>query len=206
MIEEARRKRPRCAPIVTSRGRKGTRAITERRSRRSRLVRLWPVALALGLYAVAVSAAWRRAAWRADLRGCVEVHALQDQVVLLAGLLLGLAAGAGMAAWADRLLHALFPGDTATRRRTRLRWAAGVVLILGALANALWVGAPLDLFLDTHLALLVDVDLLLVVMGVLQGGAWQALLDRDAPWLALPLMPAMALMLIASGVVGRGWC
>jgi hypothetical protein len=163
-------------------------------------------AAGLALYAAAVSRPWRAAVARADRAGCVELHALQDQAVLVAGLLLGFAAAPALVRAAESVWAALLPEDAPGVRRARLRWAAAVVLALGTLANVLWVGQAVDRTVDVHRVLWVEAQLALLVMGVLQAAAWHVLLDEDAPWLALPLTPAMAEMVVATGVVGRGWC
>jgi hypothetical protein len=157
------------------------------------------------LYAAAVSDPLRTAGYLADLRGCVEAHAIQIQALMLAGVIAGLAVGAPALAGAGQALRALMPGAAAARRAAYLRGAAWALILLSAATNALWVAPAINLALDTHRALLVEADVLLYAMGVLAGIGWHALLDRDG-WLGLLLMPAMGLMILSSGVVGRGWC
>ncbi|WP_430626247.1 hypothetical protein [Sulfobacillus thermotolerans] len=60
-------------------------------------------------------------------------------------------------------------------------------------------------FIDTHIPLLVEADLLLYLMGVIAGSSWYIILDRQS-WLGLLVTPAMALMIIGSVLAGHGWC
>jgi hypothetical protein len=152
-----------------------------------------------------VSGPLRAGAFRADLQGCVETLAIAIQLLMLAGAVAGLAVGRPAVAGADQAVRALMPGAGAARRAAYLRGGAWAVILLAAASSALWVAPAVDLALDSHRALLVEADLLLYTMGVLAGIGWRALLDRDG-WLGLLLMPAMALMVLGSGVVGRGWC
>ncbi len=168
--------------------------------------RRWAAAiLSALLYAAAVAGPWQAASGRADVLGCALPHAVEDQAIVLGGLVLGLGLGDLLAGSARSLLRALLPQSDDPARTSVLRGAAAVALLVALAANVLWVRAPLDLFLDRHRPLLVEVDLLLYAMGVADGAAWHALLDRDA-WFGLLLVPAMALMLVSGGVTGRGWC
>jgi len=163
------------------------------------------LALALLCYAAAVSSPWQAASSRADARGCVLPHALQAQTVVFAGLLGGLALGALLVGSARALLRALLPQADERRRGAALVAAAGAELLISMASSVLWVRPGFDRFLDHHRPLLVETDLLLFLTGLADGAAWSALLDREG-WLGLLIAPAMALMLISSGVVGRGWC
>ena len=113
--------------------------------------------------------------------------------------------GAALTASARSLLQGLLPDAGDGGRLAVLRGAAAVALLVTLGATLLWVRPGLDRFLDLHRPLLIEADLLLYAMGIVDGAAWHALLDRDA-WLGLLLVPAMALMVLSGGVVGRGWC
>ncbi|HVB09890.1 MAG TPA: hypothetical protein VNM16_05925 [Bacillota bacterium] len=161
--------------------------------------------LSLLLYAAAVSAPLRSAGALADRSGCVEAHAVVIQLLMLAGVVGGLAVGAPAISGVQRALQAMMPGADAAQRAGYLRGLAWALILLSAATNALWVAPALNMALDAQRALLVEADVLLYAMGVLAGIGWHALLDRDG-WLGLLLMPAMALMILSSGVIGRGWC
>lgn len=161
--------------------------------------------LSLGVYAAAVLGHWQAATAAADALGCALPRAVQDQAVVFAGLLAGLVLGPALTASARSLLRGLLPEAGDGARQGALRGAAAVALLLTLATTLLWVRPGLDRFLDAHRPLLVEVDLLLYAMGLVDGAAWHALLDRDA-WLGLLLVPAMALMVLSGGVVGRGWC
>ncbi len=163
------------------------------------------LALSLGVYAVAVLGAVDRAATQADRLGCVDLQAVQDQVVIVAGLLAGLALGATLGRWARAAAAALLPAAPEARRLAAVRLASLVAIAAATAVNALWVDPRVGAFIGLHRPLLVEADLLLYLMGTLAGGAWYALLDRQG-WLGLLVAPAMALMLVSTGVVGRGWC
>ena len=163
------------------------------------------VALSLAAYAAAVSGHWQAAGRRGDALGCPLPQAVESVAVAWAGLLAGVAVGGLLVGSGRTLLHGLLPQLDDEARQAVLRWASALVLVVSTAASVLWVRPGLDLFVASHRPLLVEVDLLLYGMGVLAGAAWSALLDRDA-WLGLLLAPAMALMLISTGVVGRGWC
>jgi hypothetical protein len=163
------------------------------------------LALSVAVYAAAVLGRWRDAVARADARGCVDAHAVQDQALLLAGLLAGLALAGAVLPWGHRLVRGLLPQADPGRRLALVRAAAGVAVALGGAANFLWAAAPLDRFLDAHRLLLAEADLAIYGMGTVAGIAWSALLGREG-WLCLLVMPAMGLMWISAGVVGSGWC
>jgi hypothetical protein len=163
------------------------------------------VALSLLVYAAAVLGRWQAASARADALGCALPRAVEDQLVVFAGLILGLVLGPALTGSARSLLRGLLPEAGEGGRLAVLRGAAAVALLVTLASALLWVRPGLDRFLDLHRPLLVEADLLLYGMGVVDGAAWHALLDRDA-WLGLLLVPAMALMVLSGGVVGRGWC
>lgn len=167
--------------------------------------RLTVAAVSVCLYAAAVAVTVRRAEWRADLRGCVELHAAVYQVLLAAGLALGLAAGTAVAPWTAAAARSLLPGAADGRRTAFVRAAALVVIALCLAANALWTNPAVNLFIDGHRAVLVETDVLLYGMGAAAGAAWFLLLDRYG-WLGALLMPAMAFMLVGAAFTGSGWC
>jgi len=159
----------------------------------------------LALYGGAVSGLLQRLSTQADRLGGVDAHAVQDQLLLVAGLLAGLAVGPAIARWVHAGATALLPAAPKGRRLAFVRAVAFSAITAATAVNVLWVDPRVGLFIDLHRALLVEADLLLYLMGLLAGGAWYLLLDRQG-WLGLLVAPAMALMLVSTGVVGRGWC
>jgi hypothetical protein len=117
----------------------------------------------------------------------------------------GRPAGPTLHRWARVLAQSLLPGATGARQQAWVGAGALTLLGLGLAASALWTSAQVNLFVDTHRAVMVEVDALLYLMGVLSGGAWYALLDRQG-WLGFLATPAMALMVVGAGFTGAGWC
>lgn len=166
----------------------------------------WSVlGLSVLVYAAAVSGRLQHANLRADLRGCVELHAVVYQVILLAGLGAGLAAGPAGARAAAAVTRSLLPAATDARRLAWIRGAAFAFIGLAMASNALWTGPAVNLFIDTHRLILLEADVLLYGMGVGAGIGWYLLLDRYG-WMGALLMPAMAFMLVGAGFTGAGWC
>ncbi len=161
--------------------------------------------LSVAVYAAAVMRGVQRAQHLADLRGCVELHAALYQVILLAGLALGLAAGPVLAPWATAAARALMPEASPARRTGWVRRVAVVALVLSTASSVLWTNAGLNLFIDSHRIVLVEADVLLYAMGAISGIAWYLLLDRHG-WLGVLLMPAMAFMIVSAAFTGSGWC
>ena len=167
--------------------------------------RMAVVAASVAAYAAAVSGVVQRGNLAADLRGCIELHAVVYQVLLLAGTAAGLAAGPMAVWWARAAARSLLPNGTEGRRTAWVRGAALAVIGLGLAANALWTSPSVNLFVDTHRPILVEADLLLYGMGALAGAAWYALLDEQG-WIGALASPAMAFTLVSAGFTGAGWC
>ncbi len=165
------------------------------------------IALVVSLlgYAATVSYPVRQLSYVADLGGCVDDHTLQYTGILLAGLLGGLALGPWVLKWATGALKALMPQVPEAVRYHRLKTLSVAFILLGMAIDFLWIVPSLNLFIDQHVPLLVEVDLLLYLMGAISGSSWYIILDRQS-WLGILVTPAMSLMIIGSVLSGHGWC
>ncbi len=163
------------------------------------------VAISFVVYAAAVSYHIQHLSYLADRGGCVDNHTLQYTAILLAGLLGGLAMGPWVLQWSSSALKALMPQAPEAMRTRRIKALAVALILLGMAIDFLWIMPSLNLFIDTHIPLLVEADLLLYVMGAIAGASWYIILDRQS-WLGLLITPAMALMIIGSVLSGHGWC
>lgn len=156
-------------------------------------------------YAVAVSYHIQHLSDIADAHGCVDNHTLQYTFILIAGLLGGLALGPWVARWSSSALKALMPDSSEEMRTRRIKALSIALILLGMAVDFLFIIPSLNVFIDTHIPLLVEADLLLYLMGVIAGSSWYIILDRQS-WLGLLVTPAMALMIIGSVLAGHGWC
>lgn len=156
-------------------------------------------------YALAVSYPVQHLSYLADRGGCVDNHTLQYTGILLAGLVGGLALGPWVLKWSGTALQALMPQVTANIRYRRLKRLSVALILLGMAIDFLWIVPSLNLFIDQHSPLLVEVDLLLYLMGATSGSSWYIILDRQS-WLGILVTPAMSLMIIGSVLAGHGWC
>jgi hypothetical protein len=163
------------------------------------------VALSFLGYAGAVSYHIQHLSYLADRSGCVDNHTLQYTAILLSGLLGGLALGPWVLRWSGSALAALMPAASEEMRYRRIKTLSVALILLGMAIDFLWIMPSLNLFIDTHIPLLVEADLLLYFMGAIAGASWYIILDRQA-WLGLLITPAMALMIIGSVLAGHGWC
>lgn len=161
----------------------------------------------LTLLAYALLVSGRLQAWvlASDQLACVDPHALTDTALFLVGMGPGLAFGRQAAAAAGSAATLLLPQTDAARRDGYLRGIAALFVVLGMGMNVLWIVPSLNLFVDLHATLLVEVDVLVYLMGAMAGAAWYVLLARQA-WIGLLVDAAMALMVVASVLSRHGWC
>ncbi len=159
----------------------------------------------VALYAAVVSRPAQDATTAADRLGCVDAHAVGVQALMMAGLLAGWIFGETAVRWVTLAAQALLPWASDQRRRAYVRAVAFAAIAGGGAVNFLWVNPAVNLFIDVHRPLFVEASLLVYLMGVAGGAAWFLLLDWQG-WLGFLVTPAMALMLVSAGVVGRGWC
>ncbi|MCL6597051.1 MAG: hypothetical protein K6V73_12735 [Firmicutes bacterium] len=161
--------------------------------------------LSLLVYAAVVSHPATRWVVASDRLGCVDPHALVDTAVLLAGVVLGLAWGADAVRAAYAGADALLSEASPPRRRAYVRTLAVLTVVLGMAVNVLWILPSLNLFVDRHAALAVEVDVLVYLMGALAGAAWHAILDRQA-WVGALVTAAMSLMVVGGVLSQHAWC
>ncbi len=172
---------------------------------RNRVWRYIAIVISFLGYAAAVSYHIQHLSYLADRHGCVDNHTLQYTAILVAGLLGGLALGPWVLRWSSSAIKALMPDASDEMRMRRIKAVSVALILLGMAVDFLWIIPSLNVFIDTHVPLLVEVDLLLYLMGVIAGASWYIILDRQA-WLGLLVTPAMALMIIGSVLAGHGWC
>ncbi|SMC02155.1 hypothetical protein SAMN00768000_0373 [Sulfobacillus thermosulfidooxidans DSM 9293] len=165
------------------------------------------VALVISLlgYAGAVSYHIQYLSYIADSKGCVDNHTLQYTAILMTGLLGGLALGPWVLKWSTSAIKALMPDTPDEIRYRRIKALSIAFILLGMAVDFLWIIPALNVFIDQHTPLLVEVDLILYLMGAIAGASWYIILDRQS-WLGLLVTPAMALMIIGSVLAGHGWC
>jgi hypothetical protein len=159
----------------------------------------------LAAYALLVSGSVGAWIARADRRACVDPHALGDTGLLVAGVALGLVWGAAATDAAVGAADVLLPTVAPERRRAAVRALAALVLVLGAGMNVLWIVPALNLFVDVHTALRIEVEVLVYLMGALAGAAWYALLGRQG-WIGVLVTAAMGLMTVGSVLSQHAWC
>lgn len=167
--------------------------------------RLVTFLLSLVSYALAVSYRVQQVSTKSDQRGCVDPHALQYSWILLTGVIAGLAVGPWLVSWARRGTRAFMTQVDEASRWHRIRAVAISFILLGMAIDFLWVIPRLNVFIDLHRPLLVEVDVILYAMGTLSGASWFAILDRQS-WLGLLVTLAMSLMIMSSVLSGHGWC
>ncbi|MCL4494266.1 MAG: hypothetical protein M1294_05555 [Firmicutes bacterium] len=175
------------------------------RAVRNREWRYIALIFSLAGYAAAVSYPIQSLSYLADRGGCVDNHTLQYTGILLAGLLGGLALGPWVLKWSASALRALLPQVSEDLRYRRLKALSVAFILLGMAIDFLWIVPSLNLFIDRHTPLLVEVDLILYLMGAIAGSSWYVILDRQS-WLGILVTPAMSLMIIGSVLSGHGWC
>lgn len=164
----------------------------------------WGLA-ALLLYAAAVARPVTALVRGADAAGCIDPHALDYGVLVLAGTLGGLGAGPLLEPGIAGAARALVPrGQEAAARR--LARTAAVLAVLVAMAGQLWWISPVvNAFVDAHRVLLVETEVSLFAMGVLNGTAW-VMLWRRAAWLGLVVTAGAGFMVMSSVLNAHGWC
>ncbi len=175
------------------------------RSIRKKNWRYLALVISLLGYTIAVSAHIQYLSNLADQRGCVDNHAVQYTAILLTGVLGGLALGPWVLRWSASAMKALIPDTSDNIRYRRIKALSVTFILLGMAVDFIWIIPALNVFIDHHIPLLVEVDLILYLMGAIAGSSWYIILDRQS-WLGLLVTPAMALMIIGSVLAGHGWC
>lgn len=156
-------------------------------------------------FALAATRTWAEMALAADQHGCVDVHGLEYVIFLLAGMLLGFAAGPWVRRSGSALGRVLLPDLDERSRIRRITGLATLLILLGMVIDGFWLAPAFNLFIDTHRPLLVEADLTMYSMGALSAAGWYWILDRQS-WIGLVATAAMALMVIGSVLSTHSWC
>lgn len=171
---------------------------------RSRWSPWFLVTLSLLAYGLLVSRPVQSFYYAADGAGYVDAHFLQYLGVTLSGLVTGLALGPWIGQWLLRVVPALLPKTPEGTRAMYLRSVAWSFILLSMVPPLLWTVQTLNLFVDVHRGLFVEANLLIFLMGVLNGTAWHVLVPRHA-WLSLILAPAFLGMVLVNVLTPYSW-
>lgn len=158
----------------------------------------------LTLYGVAVSGPINAFCTRETVQGSLSVQGIQYVLIVLSGMLLGIAIGP----WLERVSHGIWrlltqPASSVGFRRSQTTICV-TILSVSFIVNLLFLLPWLNRFVDIHSGLKTEVVLLTYAMGVLTGGAWYMLLYRQAGW-GLIISCGMSMMVVSSALSIHSW-
>ncbi|KPV41963.1 hypothetical protein [Alicyclobacillus ferrooxydans] len=129
---------------------------------------------------------------------------VQYTFIMLAGMLLGMAAGP----WFERQTYTIWRVLIHGRKKADFRSSqvrvSATILILSSLFSLLYLLWWFNQFAATHEHFKTDVMFLVYIMGVISGGAWFMLLHRQT-WWGLMLSSAMSMMVVSSVLSIHSW-
>ncbi|MCY0874901.1 MAG: hypothetical protein OWT28_01245 [Firmicutes bacterium] len=170
----------------------------------SKRFRVFSASIGLLLYIAAVNTEADHWVTHFDQAAVVLPHDAIYFAILFAGVWLALSLSTTVRRIAEVFAQVLLPKRSDAQRAAFLRAASAAMIVLGMLPTLAWTLPSLNLFIDTHLALLIEVDVIVVVMGFLAGTAWSVLIPERA-WLGLWVTPAVVLMTLANVLSHFSW-
>lgn len=162
------------------------------------------VTFSLLSYGLLVSLPLQHLYYGTDVGGFVNLHFAEYLGITFSGLLMGQAFSPWFAGWVPVAVTELLPKAPEVKRTTYLRSAAWIIVVLSMIPSLVWTISVLNVFVDTHRGLFVEVNLLIFLMGAINSIAWRILLPRHA-WFGLILTPMSQLMVLATVLTPHSW-
>lgn len=170
----------------------------------------WPSRTRLGclaasatLFLVAVNRSIQSRDLIYDKNHLASFHATQYLFIFVSGMCFGLGTAPSLVAGFQVVFQTV---QSSISRGTGLAWSrfAAATLAVVMIPSLLWTVSSLNVFIDSRQGLVVEADVLVVLMGLLTGSAWYALLERKA-WVGILFSLCMGLMVIGSILSNAGW-
>jgi hypothetical protein len=161
--------------------------------------------LVVACWAAAVSGPVERLVRSSDQLGCIGPHLTQFFVLTIAGMAGGLSLSPLVERGSDYAARAIMP-SLSERRRGQVLKAGALLLIVGGMVMVFpWLNSHVDQFIAVHNALRAEIDLVVLVMGMLSGAAWTVIWRRYA-WAGAVLTIVMMLMMLTNTLSRHAWC
>lgn len=164
----------------------------------------WIQWAAFAIWAFAVSASVDRWVTRFDAHSRILPHACVYDALTFCGQLMALS----MATWTRSvtmyILSLFFPGQSEERSREFSKSLSTLFITISMFATLFWTSPILNLFIDQHKGLYVEVDLCLLLMGFINGVSWNILLNRHT-WIGLIFTSVGILMMLSNTLARSSW-
>ncbi len=139
-----------------------------------------------------------------DSHNLLMAHALVNVLLTCSGVLLGIGIGPYAGKRVQWILQTLLPLRSRMECSSLLRSLSAMIVLIAMGSSLLWGIPSLNLFIDHHVLLLLEADLLLYSMGILIGIAWTVLLQAHA-WFGLVVSTIGMMMGIVAILSPNSW-
>lgn len=139
-----------------------------------------------------------------DQKSLVSFHGVQYGMIFLAGMGMGIAVASSLIFGMQVLVRSIQINPTAADVDRTLKKFAWVTVGVAMSPAIIWTVASFNKFVDQHVGLMVEVDLLVLFMGLVSGSSWFVILSKRF-WLGPVISFIMILMLVGSVLTKSAW-
>lgn len=166
--------------------------------------RLAYATLSILLFLVSVSGWVQRKNLMFDRESLVSFHDLQYGMIFVSGIGLGIAVSASLRYGVEILVRNVQVSPSLADIHQALKRLAWGSLVVSMCSSIIWTASSFNLFVDRRVGLMIEVDMIVLLMGLVSGASWLIIFGRRV-WLGLIISLIMIFMLVGDVLTRFAW-